>query len=179
MAVRANLVYWRQDATRNGGGDALVEVGRRGGRTPVSAAIRALLATILIVGCATGQPEIKGSVPLAEVAAACESAVASGDGGAALRSAFEQAGLLGLYLALRGAAEGAWWGAVTGGSAADGAWIGAAAGAGLGMIIGVGVGVHRGLEAHRNHRAAYEGCLAAPLTREDAAPPGAEEEDGG
>jgi hypothetical protein len=133
----------------------------------------------MIAGCATGQPQIKGSAPLAQVAAACESAVASGDGGAALRSAFEHAGLLGLYLALRGAAEGAWWGAVTGGSAADGAWIGAAAGAGLGMIIGVGVGIHRGLEAHRSHRAAYESCLAAPLTREDAASPGAEEEDGG
>ena len=98
---------------------------------------------------------------LAEVTARCESVVASDDGGAAVRSAFEHAGLIGLYLALRGAAEGAWWGAVTGGSAGQGAWIGAAAGAGLGMIIGVGVGVHRGLEAHRTYRAAYESCLAA------------------
>jgi hypothetical protein len=148
----------------------------------VSAAIRALLATILIAGCATGQPAIEGSVSaerLAEVTAGCESVVASGDGWTAVRSAFEHAGLVGLYLALRGAAEGAWWGAVTGGSAGNGAWIGAAAGAGLGLIIGVGVGVNRGLEAHRTYRAAYESCLAAPLTREDVPPPSAEEGDGG
>jgi hypothetical protein len=148
----------------------------------VSAATRALLTTILIAGCATGRPAIEGSIPAerrAEVTAGCESAVASGDGGAAVRFAFEHAGLLGLYLALRGAAEGAWWGAVTGGSAGEGAWIGAVAGAGLGMIIGVGVGINRGLEAHRSYPFAYESCLAAPLTREDVAPPGAEEGDGG
>ena len=144
----------------------------------MSAAIRALLATILIAGCATGQPVIKGSVPaerLAEVTARCESVVPGGDGWAAVRSAFEHAGLLGLYLALRGAAEGAWWGAVTGGSAGDGAWIGAAAGAGLGMIIGVGVGINKGLEAHRTYRTAYESCMATPLAREDVVPLGAEE----
>src|SRR5262245_12136767 len=120
----------------------------------VSAAIRALLATILIVGCATRPPAIESAVPahrLVELSAFCEAAVGSGDGGAAIRSAFVQAGLLGLYLTLRGAADGAWWGAVSGGSAGDGAWIGAAAGAGLGIIIGVGVGIHKGLEAHRTH----------------------------
>ena len=145
----------------------------------MSAAIRVLLATILIAGCATGQPVTEGLAPaerLAEVAAGCESAVLSGDGGAAVRSAFEHAGLVGLYLVLRGAAEGAWWGAVTGGSAGEGAWIGAAAGAGLGVIIGVGVGIDRGLEARRAYRSAYESCLATPLTREDVAPPDAEEE---
>ena len=148
----------------------------------MTAAVRAVLATMLIAGCATAQPAIQGSVPadrLAEVTASCGSAVASGGGGAAVRSAFEHAGLLALYLALRGAAEGAWWGAVTGGSAGDGAWIGAAAGAGLGMIIGVGVGVNKGLEAHRSYRAAYETCVATTSTREDVAPPGAEGEDGG
>lgn len=144
----------------------------------MSAAIRAFLATILIAGCATGQQVTEGSASaerLADVTAGCESAVASGDGGAAVRSAFEHAGLLGLYLALRGAAEGAWWGAVTGGSAGEGAWIGAAAGAGLGMIIGVGVGINRGLEVHRAYRPAHESCSAAPLTHEDVAPHGAEE----
>jgi hypothetical protein len=148
----------------------------------VSVAIRVLLAAILIAGCATGQSVTEGSAPAerrAEITARCESAVASGDGGAAIRSAFEHAGLLGLYLALSGAAEGAWWGAVTGGSAGEGAWIGAAAGAGLGMIIGAGIGIKQGLEAHRSYRAAYESCLATPLTLEDVAPPGAEEGDGG
>jgi hypothetical protein len=148
----------------------------------VSVAIRALLATILLTGCATGQPASERSVPaerLPGVTVGCESAVAGGDGWAVVRSAFEHAGLVGLYLALRGAAEGAWWGAVTGGSAGDGAWIGAAAGAGLGMIVGAGVGIHRGLEAHRSYRAAYMSCLATPLPREDVAPPGAEGGDGG
>jgi hypothetical protein len=131
--------------------------------------IRALLATILIAGCATGQPVDRGSVHaerLAEVTAGCESAVASGDSWVVVRSTFEHAGVLGLYLALRGAAEGAWWGAVTGGSAGDGAWIGAAAGAGLGMIIGAGIGVNKGLEAHRTSRAAYESCVATSLARQ-------------
>ena len=62
----------------------------------MSIAIRALLATILIAGCATGQPAIEGSVPaehLAELSAGCEAAVASGDGWMAVRSAFEHAGL--------------------------------------------------------------------------------------
>jgi hypothetical protein len=127
----------------------------------VSGAMRWFLAAILIAGCATGQPAIEGVAPvdrLAEAPAGCEQAVAGADGSGAVLPAFQQAGLLGLYLTLRGAAEGAWWGVVTGGSAADGAWIGAAAGAGLGAIVGLAVGVKNGLEARRRHLAWSASC---------------------
>jgi hypothetical protein len=128
---------------------------------------------ILIAGCATGQSASKGAAGAVRLTAGCESAAASGEGWAAVRSAFEHAGLLGFSLAVRGAAEGAFWGAVTGGSAGDGAWIGAAAGAGLGIIIGAGAGISRGLDAHRAHRATYESCVTAPVARQDVTPPGA------
>jgi hypothetical protein len=38
-----------------------------------------------------------------------------------------------IYLVLRGAAEGAWWGAVTGSRGGHAAWIGAAVGTGIGL----------------------------------------------
>jgi hypothetical protein len=123
--------------------------------------MRWYLAAILIAGCATGQPAGKGAAPadrLVQGPAGCAYASAGADGSGAVVSTLQQAGLLGLYLALRGAAEGAWWGAVTGGSAADGAWIGSVAGAGVGTIIGVAVGVKNGLQAHRRHLAWSPSC---------------------
>ena len=75
-----------------------------------------------------------------------------------------------IYLALRGAGEGALIGAIAGGSGAkDGAWIGAAVGAGLGTIYGLAVGMTKSLEAQRRQRANYELCLSTRLGQPEVA----------
>jgi hypothetical protein len=124
---------------------------------------RCLLAVVLLSGCLTGQGRVATSEPLAQLQAECEVIAVRGDGSAALRVAVEQGVLASLYLVLRGAATGAFWGVRTGGGAADGAWIGAAVGAGLGVAVGVVTGVQQSLEEQRQYRAAYETCVAVRL----------------
>ena len=90
------------------------------------------------------------------------------------RSAWERAGpgpfgygvgygLLGAaLLTLQGAADGAYWGTVSGGrgSTGDGAWIGAAAGAGIGLVAGFIAGVKKGQEGRSLYLNSYESCLS-------------------
>ena len=84
----------------------------------MEAHVRRLVAVVLIAGCATGQGGLAASVPeerLARVQAECAASIVPGGGSEALQAALEQGGLASLYLMLRGAAEGAVVGAVTGG----------------------------------------------------------------
>ena len=124
---------------------------------------RWLLLAVLLAGCATGHGGPPLLEPLAQAEAECEASTARSDGRDALYAAVHHGGLSSLYLMLRGAADGAFWGAVTGGSAADGAWIGAAAGVGLGALVGVVVGVEKSLAEQRRYRAAFDWCVASRL----------------
>jgi hypothetical protein len=89
----------------------------------------------------------------------CSEVAARATDSAAVKEGAVVGGLVGAWLILEGASQGAGWGLVTGGSAANGAWIGAAAGAGIGTIVGLVVGITKGVEQHRQYRRAYEGCL--------------------
>ena len=111
---------------------------------------------------------------MAPVRQVCHQSAARAVESKVLAAALQSGGLASLYLVLRGAADGAWWGfiAAGGSGARDGAWIGAAAGAGLGMIIGVGVGIKEGVEAYGRYRSAFEACVAgqlAPATEAESA----------
>ena len=118
----------------------------------------------LAAGCATvvksepapGQSEAK----MARDRAECSQAAARSLDSGALAEGARAGGLVGAYLVLVGAAEGAHWGALIGGSAAEGAWIGAAAGAGIGIIVGLVAGIMKGVDQHRQYRQAYERCLS-------------------
>jgi hypothetical protein len=124
-----------------------------------------LCLAVFLAGCATGHggiPAAVSDVRTVQARTECEETAAH-DRDDALKSAWEDGGLASLYLVLRGAASGAWWGAVTSGYAGDGVWIGAAAGAGVGMIIGLAVGIKNGIEAHERYGASYERCVAQAL----------------
>jgi hypothetical protein len=125
---------------------------------------RWLVVAVLLTGCVTGSGGAPRAPHVAQAEAECEVFVARADGREVLDAAVYHGTLAGLYLVIRGAAGGAFWGAVSGGSVADGAWIGAAAGAGLGAIVGVVEGVERGLAERRRSRAAFEGCVASRLS---------------
>ena len=130
-----------------------------------------LVLAQLVAGCAT----VRSSPPLERTAECSEVAAKATDSGA-LKEGVVAGGLVGAWLILEGASQGAGWGFVTGGSRADGAWIGAAAGAGIGVIVGLVVGIKKGVEQHRRYRDAYEGCLTErgyAATRTPAKTPGA------
>ena len=121
-----------------------------------------LILAQLIAGCATVKPspgQAKTREQVAQDRAECSEAAAKATDSTALKDGALAGGIVGAWLILAGAADGASWGAVTGGSAADGAWIGAAVGAGIGTIVGLVVGIKKGVEQHRRYREAYEGCL--------------------
>jgi hypothetical protein len=133
-----------------------------------------VLTVVALEGCATAHSRTSTTgelVPAVDVAPEeraaaihrdCHQSAAGAVESSVLASAFESAGLASVYLVLRGAADGAWWGFVAGGGrgARDGAWIGAAAGAGLGLLIGVGVGVKEGADAYERYRRAFDACVA-------------------
>jgi len=129
-----------------------------------------VLALLAVNACATvhREPPAADLAPderAAGIRQQCHQSAASAVESRVLAAAFESAGLASVYLVLRGAADGAWWGLVTGGGrgARDGAWIGAAAGAGLGLLIGVGTGVREGVDAYERYRLAFDACAAASL----------------
>jgi hypothetical protein len=133
-----------------------------------------ILAVFALDGCATvrGQSSAANAPPVAaepgregyaaSIRQECHRSAAGAVESKVLASALESAGLASVYLVLRGAADGAWWGFVTGGGRGgrDGAWIGAAVGAGLGLIIGAGVGVSEGADAYERYRLAFDNCVA-------------------
>ena len=130
-----------------------------------------VLATFALAGCATAARQ-GAVVPVedpAQVRQDCHQWAAGAVESRVLAAAFQSGALAGTYLALRGAADGAWWGFIAGGGsgARDGAWIGAAAGAGIGMIIGVVAGVKEGVGAYGRYRSAFDACVAGRT-----APPG-------
>lgn len=129
---------------------------------------------IALGGCATAGPtssageppsvaELSPDARAAEMRRACHESAAAAARSRALAAAFQTGGLASVYLVLRGAADGAWWGFLSGGSsgAREGAWIGAAAGAGLGLLVGAGVGIKEGIDAYGRYRAAFDACVAA------------------
>jgi len=135
-----------------------------------------LLLAALLGGCATARPSTTPPVAelgTVEIEASCRQIAADAAGSPALASALKYGALASAYFVLRGAADGAWWGAVTGGDAAKGAWIGAAVGAGLGTMVGVVAGVKNGVERHGRYRAAYDRCVGdgPALSRSDVVPP--------
>ena len=138
-----------------------------------------LVLAQLVAGCAT----VRSSPPLEKTTeqitrdrTECSEVAAKATDSGALKEGVVAGGLVGAWLILEGASQGAGWGFVTGGSRADGAWIGAAAGAGIGVIVGLVVGIKKGVEQHRRYRDAYEGCLTErgyAATRTPAKTPGA------
>jgi hypothetical protein len=85
----------------------------------------------------------------------------------AFRAAIGAGALAGALMMLYGAAEGAWWGVVTGGSRSEGAWIGAAAGAGIGLVVGIAGGVEKARQAGARYAAAVERCLEGATAGEE------------
>ena len=130
-----------------------------------------VLAVLALAGCATAARPVAGfpAEDPAQVQQDCHQWAAATVESRVLAAAFQSGALAGTYLALRGAADGAWWGFIAGcgRGAKDGAWIGAAVGAGLGMIIGVGVGIKEGVGVYGRYRSAFDACVAARST-----PPG-------
>lgn len=125
--------------------------------------IAGVLILILIAGCATVKAapgQAKTREQITQDRAECAEAATKAAGSNALKEGALTGGIVGAWLILAGAADGATWGVVTGGSASDGAWIGAAVGAGIGTIVGVVVGIKKGVEQHRRYRQTYEGCLS-------------------
>jgi len=119
------------------------------------------LVVLLAAGCATAHgtgTDAMAAERRAAVEAECGDIAARAADVGEVSEALRTGAFLGVYLALVGAGNGAWWGAVTGGGAGDGAWIGAAAAAGLGALIGLVQGVGKGVEAHRRYRDAYDRC---------------------
>ena len=110
-----------------------------------------LVVAQIIAGCATVKPS--------PAHAECSAAAAQATDSKALKEGVVTGGIVGFYLALVGASEGASVGFWTHGSAGDGAWIGAAVGAGIGTIVGLVVGIKKGVEQHRRYQSAYESCL--------------------
>ena len=122
-----------------------------------------LILAQLVAGCATAKPipnQGQTGEMVARDRAECSEVAANATDSSALKEGAIVGGLIGAWLILEGASQGAGWGLVTGGSAADGAWIGAAVGAGIGTIVGLVVGIKKGVEKHRRYRDTYESCLA-------------------
>ena len=121
-----------------------------------------LVVAQIITGCATVKPSpAQGQTreKMAQDRAECSAAAAQATDSKALKEGVVTGGIVGFYLALVGASEGASVGFWTHGSAGDGAWIGAAVGAGIGTIVGLVVGIKKGVEQHRRYQSAYESCL--------------------
>ena len=138
----------------------------RGSLLAVTRRLQAMVvpAVLALAGCATAVRPVT-VVPMEDPALVqqdCHQWAATTVESRVLSAAFQSGALAGTYLALRGAADGAWWGFIAGGGrgAKDGAWIGAAAGAGIGMIIGVVVGVKEGVDAYGRYRSAFDVCVA-------------------
>ena len=124
-------------------------------------AVSVILAQ-MVAGCATAKPipsQGQSGEMVAQDRSECSQEALKAVGGGALKEGALAGGLVGAYMILVAAADGASWGAVTGGSAANGAWIGAAVGAGVGTIVGLAVGIKKGVEQHRRYRDAYDRCL--------------------
>jgi hypothetical protein len=124
-----------------------------------SVAMLAMVA-LMLPACASSRA---GSVrALHDAPSASPDVCATGDGDA-LRAGLLEAAALGTWLMLRGAAEGAWHGAVFGG-VKDGTWIGAAVGLGVGALVGFAIGATTHEARPFPHR---ETCLVAraPATR--------------
>jgi hypothetical protein len=121
----------------------------------------------LLAGCATARLAPAGITPerLAEIQKECETTAAQGAESEAVKTGLKWGALSGLYLAFVGAAEGAWFGAVTGGSAGEAAWIGAAAGAGIGALIGLAAGIKTAVDARRGYSMRYEQCVSERTAR--------------
>jgi len=124
---------------------------------------RFLIVALLASGCASAKPappQGKVQEQVARDRAECSDEAFKAAETRPLKEAAQVGGLVGAWLIVEGAAQGAGWGFATGGSRADGAWIGAAVGAGIGTIVGLVVGIKKGVEKHRQYESAYERCLA-------------------
>lgn len=120
------------------------------------------LIVALAAGCATARPQptrTEAEEKMARNQQECAQLAATAAESAGMGETMRGVGLLGFYLVLLGASEGAMWGALSGGSRSDGAWIGAAVGAGIGTIVGLVAGVKKGAERHRQYRETYDRCL--------------------
>ena len=120
------------------------------------------LMVALAAGCATARPQptrTEAEEMMARNQQECAQLAATAAESAGMAETMRGVGLLGFYLVLLGASEGAMWGALSGGSRSDGAWIGAAVGAGIGTIVGLVAGVKKGAERHRQYRETYDRCL--------------------
>ena len=131
-----------------------------------------LVLAQLVAACATAKPIPShgqtGEMVARDRAECSEEALKAAEA-RPLKEAAQVGGLVGAWLILEGATQGAGWGFVTGGSAADGAWIGAAVGAGIGTIVGLVVGIKKGVEKHQQYQSAYERCLTERGHRASAA----------
>ncbi|MFZ1061630.1 MAG: hypothetical protein WAP47_20850 [Candidatus Rokuibacteriota bacterium] len=122
-----------------------------------------LVLAQLVAGCATlrsSPPQGKTAEGITVDRSECSEVAAKDTDSGPLKEGVVVGGLVGAWLILEGASQGAGWGFLTGGSAADGAWIGAAVGAGIGTIVGLVVGIKKGVEKHRQYKSAYDRCLA-------------------
>ena len=121
------------------------------------------LMVALAAGCATAKPQptrTEAEEMMARDQQECAQLAAAAAEATGMGATMGGAGLLGFYLVLVGASEGAMWGALSGGSRSDGAWIGAAVGAGVGTIVGLVAGTKEGAERQRQYRETYDRCLA-------------------
>lgn len=125
-----------------------------------------LCLVLLVTGCATvpagpmAQESQRTAEQIAADRAACEASARQAEDSRVLRAALGSGLLAGGLVMLYGAGEGAFWGAISGGSRSEGAWIGAAVGAGVGLIVGTVAGVAKAREAQGRYESAYENCLS-------------------
>ncbi len=139
-------------------------------------AAHALLAMVLLAGCATGRAAAPaspdGAQPgsMATAHALCDEMARREERSPVFRASLALgaagSGIMTLYAAMYGAL----WGAAIGGGRSEGAWIGAAAGASVGIVLGVLDGIARAETARARYRAAYDVCLGA--LEQTAAPDG-------
>jgi hypothetical protein len=129
-----------------------------------AAAVLALVT--LLPACVSSRP--MPALAVADAPSASPGACAA-DGGDAVRAGLLGAASFGTYLMLRGAAEGALWGAVRGGSAGkDATWIGAVVGLGVGTLVGFVMGAGNGIADYQRRAA----CLVVHADDRPAHPDG-------
>ena len=141
-----------------------------------------VLASFVATGCATavGRPSASAlDEPVAVVEDrtttirhGCHRSAASAVHAEVILATLKFGGLTSAYLLLRGEADGAFWGSLTGEErdAEPGAWIGrivgvglAGVGAALGAVVAVGVGVSESVEAYGRYREKFDSCVARRL----------------